>query len=151
MDVSQDTPVELLHTILLGIVKYLWYGLHTSWTTPQQELFTVRLQSTNTDGLNIPPIQASYMMQYKNGLIGKHFKTLMQTAAFHVDDITTPEQLSLVKAIGQLGAVLWIAEIDDLEAYLVRLFAIVQKFPYLITKYYSLYFSVTLLFSSTMF
>jgi hypothetical protein len=73
-------------------------------------------------------------MQYRNGLFGKHFKTIMQTAAFHIDDITTPEQLSLVKAIGQLGAVLWISEIDDLEAYLVRPFAIAPKLLNLSTR-----------------
>ncbi len=59
-------------------------------------------------------------MQYANGLIGKHFKTLMQTAAFHAQDITSEPQLTLIKAIGELGALLWMAEIDGLDEYLVR-------------------------------
>jgi hypothetical protein len=67
--------VEILHTILLGIVKYLWHNLHTSWSEAQQNLFVIRLQSSDIDGLTVPPIRASYMMQYRNGLIGKHFKT----------------------------------------------------------------------------
>ena len=69
----------------------------------QQDIFTVRLQSTNLNGLRVPPIRAAYMMQYRNGLIGKHFKTLMQTMIFHIKDIVTPDQFALVRALGELG------------------------------------------------
>ncbi|KAL6304652.1 hypothetical protein BKA93DRAFT_817379 [Sparassis latifolia] len=115
---TQDTPVELLHTILLGLIKYSWHSLHTSWTEANQDLFTMRLQATDIQGLSIPPIRASYMIQYRNGLIGKHFKTIMQTATFHVHDIATPAQFKVTKALGELGAVLWIPEIDNMEQYL---------------------------------
>ncbi|KAJ3978496.1 hypothetical protein F5890DRAFT_1397533, partial [Lentinula detonsa] len=118
LDPSQDTPVENLHTYLLGHMKYCWHGLHTSWNESKQALFTIRLQSTDTNGLTIPPIRAAYMMQYQNGLIGKHFKTLMQTSVFHIHDIVSINEFTLVKALGELGAVLWISEIDDLNQYL---------------------------------
>ncbi|KAJ7144866.1 hypothetical protein C8R43DRAFT_891028 [Mycena crocata] len=117
-DPSQDTMVEILHTILLGHAKYTWYKLHHNWTSAQQDLFTVRLQSTNLDGLRVPPIRAAYMMQYRNGLIGKHFKTLMQTMVFHVQDIVTPAQFALVRALGELGPLLWIPVIDNMSTYL---------------------------------
>ncbi|KAJ3803923.1 hypothetical protein F5876DRAFT_71048, partial [Lentinula aff. lateritia] len=87
LDPTQDTPVEILHTILLGVVKYVWHMFHTSLNIDQKNLFVVRLQSTDLDGLTVPPLRAAYMMQYNNNLIGKHFKTLMQTMAFHVHDI----------------------------------------------------------------
>jgi hypothetical protein len=112
-----------LHTILLGIVKYLWHNLHTSWNETQQNLFVIRLQSTDIDGLSVPPIRASYMMQYRNGLIGKHFKTLMQTMIFHVHDIVSPDQFTLIKAVGSLGALLWIPEIENMGSYLVSMFS----------------------------
>ncbi|KAJ7165790.1 hypothetical protein C8R46DRAFT_900279 [Mycena filopes] len=120
-DPSQDTLVEILHTILLGDAKYTWYELHHNWTTVQQDIFTVRLQATNLDGLRVPPIRAAYMMQYRNGLIGKHFKTLMQTMIFHIHDIVTPEQFTLVRALRELGPLLWMAVIDNLEEYLIDL------------------------------
>ena len=119
LDPSQDTPVEILHTILLGIVKYLWHDLHTSWDEAQQNLFVIRLQSTDIDGLTVPPIRAPYMMQYRNGLLGKHFKTLMQTMVFHVHGIVNPDQFTLIKAIGLLGALLWVPEIENMISYLV--------------------------------
>ncbi|KAJ7939128.1 hypothetical protein B0H13DRAFT_1850862 [Mycena leptocephala] len=62
-DPSQDTLVEILHTILLGHAKYTWYELHHNWTAVQQDIFTIRLQGTNLDGLRVPPIRAAYMMQ----------------------------------------------------------------------------------------
>lgn len=77
------------------------------------------LESTDIDGLSIPPIQAAYMMQYQNGLIGKHFKTLIQTAVFQVHDLVTSEHFTLIKAIRSLGALLWIPEIENMEIYLV--------------------------------
>jgi hypothetical protein len=111
--------VEILHTILLGIIKYVWYMFHTSLTDEQKNLFVVRLQSTNLDGLNVPPLRAVYIMQYRQNLIGKHFKTLMQTMVFHVHDLVTPAQFELIKAVGELSSLLWVLEIDDLDQFLV--------------------------------
>ncbi|KAJ7096589.1 hypothetical protein B0H15DRAFT_774168 [Mycena belliarum] len=117
LDPNRDTPVEILHTILLGIIKYVWYILHSGWSDAQRDLFVIRLQSTDIDGLTIPPIRSAYMMQYRNGLIGKHFKTLMQTMVFHMHDLVSPELFTLVKAVSALGALLWVHKIDDMTKY----------------------------------
>lgn len=119
LDLHRDTPVEILYTVLLGLIKYIWHNIHTSWKDPQRELFVQRLQGTNINGLSIPPMRAAYMSQYRNGLIGKHFKSLMQTMAFHVHGLVTPAQFELVKAAGCLGALLWYHEIPDMRLYLV--------------------------------
>jgi hypothetical protein len=122
LDPSQDTPVELLHTILLGVMKYIWHHMNTKhWTDEDRCLLAIRLQSTDLSGLTVPPLRAGYMMQYKNNLIGKHFKTLMQILAFHVHGISTDEEFALILAAGELGALLWIPEIDDMEIYLDQL------------------------------
>ncbi|KAF7364109.1 hypothetical protein MSAN_01069900 [Mycena sanguinolenta] len=122
LDPSQDTPVELLHTILLGVMKYIWHFLNTSqWSDTDRHLLAIRLQSTDISGLTVPPIRAGYMIQYRNNLIGKHFKTLMQVLIFHIHKICTPEQFTLVKAASDLGARLWVPEIDDMDHYLEQL------------------------------
>ncbi|KAF8514684.1 hypothetical protein JB92DRAFT_3115468 [Gautieria morchelliformis] len=74
---------------------------------------------TNIDGLTIPPIRAAYMSQYRNALVGKHFKTLMQTVVFHVHGIVSQPQFELIKATGRLGAVLWYHKIRNMVEYLV--------------------------------
>lgn len=120
LDPHKDTPVEILHTVLLGIVKYAWHGFHSGWKSGAGEAFVASLQSTDIGGLSCPPMRAAYIVQYKNNLIGKHFKTLMQTMSFHVHGIAPQELFHVVRCIGALGAVLWIPEIDDLDLYLVR-------------------------------
>ncbi|OBZ68017.1 hypothetical protein A0H81_11962 [Grifola frondosa] len=72
-----------------------------------------------TNGLSIPPLRASYMLQYRNGLIGKHFKSIQQLAIFHLDDsLCSPLERDLWKATGELGALLWYYEIENMPMYL---------------------------------
>lgn len=47
-DPTQDSPIELLHTILLGVVKYMWHMLHLSWNSKQKSIFTTGLQAMDT-------------------------------------------------------------------------------------------------------
>jgi hypothetical protein len=115
----RDTPVELLHTWLLGNSKYIWHATNTNWDSKSEELFATRLQASDLHGLTTPPPRARYLLRYKNSLIGKHFKILGQLAVFHLHDLCSDLLLELWKASGELGAFLWFPEIHNLEEYLV--------------------------------
>jgi len=100
-------------------MKYVWHSLNTSWSDSQRALFAIRLQSVDLSGLTVPPLRAAYMIQYRNNLIGKHFKTLMQTLPFAVHGLVTPQEYKLVQSVGALGAVLWVHEIENMDKYTV--------------------------------
>lgn len=120
MNVHRDTPCEILHTVLLGEDKYVWHESNKVWDKKKDDQFAVRLASSSIDGLSLPPLRAPYMLQYKNSLVGKHFKALQQLGVFHIHDLCTPDLFNLWKANGALGALLWFPEIKDLDDYLVR-------------------------------
>ncbi|KAH7316379.1 hypothetical protein B0J17DRAFT_634134 [Rhizoctonia solani] len=81
LDPHQDTPVKILHTILLGV----------------------------------------------ENLIGRQLKMLMQLTAFHAHDLVSQTSFSVIKSVGELGAVLWYSKIDHLEEYLADLSILVDN------------------------
>ena len=119
LDPHRDTPVEILHTILLGVEKYAWYMFHSSLQASALKKFETRLQCSSILGLDVDPIRASYIVNYRNSLIGRQLKMLMQLTAFHVHNLVSAASFSVIKAVGELGAVLWYSKIDHLEQYLV--------------------------------
>ncbi|KAG1878687.1 hypothetical protein C8R48DRAFT_590573 [Suillus tomentosus] len=123
LDIHMDTPTEILHTILLGVVKYFWG--QTVFLLEKAKLLNVfqyRLESIDKDGLNAPCLNADYICHYKGGLIGKHFKSLAQVMPFIIHDLVPQTVLDAWTVIGELVVLIWHTEIVDTEVYLVSFY-----------------------------
>ncbi|KAG1811323.1 hypothetical protein EV424DRAFT_1473730 [Suillus variegatus] len=119
-----DTPTEILHMVLLGVVKYFWG--QTVFVLEKAKLLThfqTRLDSLDRDGLN-----ADYICHYKGGLIGKHFKSLTQVMLFVVYDLVLKSVLDGWTLIGELVVLIWHTKIDNTEHYLAKLARTISDF-----------------------
>ncbi|KAL0056975.1 hypothetical protein AAF712_016408, partial [Marasmius tenuissimus] len=129
IDIHQDTPTEILHTILLGVVKYFWgQTVHILEKNKEFSTFQVCLASVDISGLNIPKLSADYICAYKGSLIGKHFKSLAQLMPFLIYNLVPSKVLDAWTIIGELVVLVWHTEIEDLEDYLCKLSTTIQAF-----------------------
>ncbi|KAI7949240.1 hypothetical protein MJO28_008061, partial [Puccinia striiformis f. sp. tritici] len=91
-DGCQDTPVEILHVILLGVGKYLWKDFKGQLKPAQLHEIEARWSAFQTDGLNVAPIQAKYMIAHYKSFVGKEFRVVLQAAPFVLFPFMTNEQ-----------------------------------------------------------
>lgn len=87
----------------------------------QLDTLQARLQSIDVDGMNIGPIRASYIIQYRNSLIGRQFKAIVQTISFTLYDLLDDRFRDMWVAAGHMTSLMWYPAIEDIETYCVRL------------------------------
>ncbi|KAG1785096.1 uncharacterized protein HD556DRAFT_1435278 [Suillus plorans] len=117
LDIHIDAPTEILHTILLGVVKYFWgQTVFLLKKAKFLHIFQYWLESINKDGLNVPC-----------SLIGKHFKSLAQVMLFIIHDVIPPMVLNAWTVIGKLIVLVWHTRFMDTETYLVSSIHVLSK------------------------
>lgn len=88
LNIHKDTPTEILHTLLLSVVKYYWGQM--AFILDKYHLlatFQVHLDSVVKDGFGDVTLGADYMVQYKGSIIGGHFKSLAQIMPYLIYDL----------------------------------------------------------------
>ncbi|POV97845.1 hypothetical protein PSTT_14804 [Puccinia striiformis] len=116
-DGCRDTPVELLHVFLLGVVKYMTRDFMNKLKPAQVALVMARYQSFCTDALNIPSLQAYYMTRHFSNFVGKEFKIVLQAAPFVFFEYMSEPQRDLWRALCQLSPLVFQTHIKDMSAY----------------------------------
>ncbi|KAH9808376.1 hypothetical protein DFH28DRAFT_910112, partial [Melampsora americana] len=125
-DGHQDTPVESLHVVLLGITKYLFrdtmksFGVLKGSSKKYREL-SARWRAFNIKGLKMPPIQPNTLIQYYGSLVGKDFRLILQTVPFVLFDHLPSNRRHLWTSLCLLGSFIFQNEISHMDDYLQKL------------------------------
>ncbi|KAA1138282.1 hypothetical protein PGTUg99_028945 [Puccinia graminis f. sp. tritici] len=120
-DGCRDTPVEILHVFLLGIVKYVTCDFMKSLKVKQLDRLLASWQLFNINTLNISSIQAKYLVEHFSSLVGKDFKIVLQTAPFVLYQFMDDAQRRLWIALGQLATYIFQTRITNMQQYLDEL------------------------------
>jgi hypothetical protein len=72
-----DTPVEILHVVLLGVVKYLARENIGKLKEKQKSLLIGQLNSLNCLSMNIDGIKPDHLIKHIKSLVGRHFKVIL--------------------------------------------------------------------------
>ncbi|KAJ3871561.1 hypothetical protein F5051DRAFT_463748 [Lentinula edodes] len=108
LDPHQDTPVEILHVILLGVVKYYWQDA-VARTKKVHNILIGCLSSFNTWGLGLSPLPGKTLVNYAGSLTA---------APFVLYGLLSDEQLETWKALSSLASLVWQPEIHDIDEYI---------------------------------
>ncbi|KAI6035322.1 hypothetical protein F5J12DRAFT_902148 [Pisolithus orientalis] len=128
LDPHQDTPVEVLHVILLRFMKYFWHDAISRMNDDQKAEFQVQLASFNTSGLSIPPLATQTFIQYAGSLAGCDFCAICQAAPFVLYDLVPHECYKAFLALSSLVPLVWQPCIDNINRHLPK-FHILQHLP----------------------
>ncbi|KAI1783686.1 hypothetical protein LXA43DRAFT_977008 [Ganoderma leucocontextum] len=122
LDPHKDTPVEILHVVLLGFVKYFWRDTVSARVGKKnKELLKTRLNSCDVSGLGFAPLSGDTLVTYAGSLTGRDFRVISQVAPFVLYDLVPERCYQTWLALSRLVPLIWQPEIDDLDEYLRRL------------------------------
>jgi hypothetical protein len=121
-DPHADTPVEILHVILLGVVKYFWRDTVSLFKSEDdKKKLTGKLDSFDVAGLGIPRLAGHTLVNYCGSLTGRDFRAIAQAATFVLQGFkcVSPDYLELWASLGRLVSMVWTPEIEDIDSYAV--------------------------------
>ncbi|KAJ7251880.1 hypothetical protein C8J57DRAFT_1009399, partial [Mycena rebaudengoi] len=118
-DANSDTPVEILHVALLGVVKYWWRDSVSRRTSKGKEELMARLSSIDVAGLNTPPIRGNTYMQYAGSLVRRDFRVVLQVALIVLHGLIPPAHHPGWIALSKLTPLMFQPVIGHMPTYFV--------------------------------
>ncbi|KAF7354451.1 hypothetical protein MVEN_01134200 [Mycena venus] len=117
----RNTPVEILHVVLLGVVRYWWRDAVSRQTSKGKEELRARLSSVNVAGLNTPPIRGNTYVQYAGSLVGRDFRVILQVALVVLHGLIPQAHYDGWVALCKLTPLMFQPVIEHLPTYLKML------------------------------
>ncbi|KAJ6487363.1 hypothetical protein C8R47DRAFT_979100 [Mycena vitilis] len=127
-DANSDTPVEILHVVLLGVVKYWWRDAVSRQNSKGKEELKARLSSVDVAGLNTPPIRGNTYVQYAGSLVGRDFRVILQVALVVLHGLIPQAHYDGWVALCTLAPLMFQPAIENLPSYIEKLNAAVFEF-----------------------
>ncbi|KAH7887169.1 hypothetical protein F5I97DRAFT_1936657 [Phlebopus sp. FC_14] len=128
LDPHHDTPVEILHVILLGFVKYFWWDAISRLNDIQKTVLQTYLNSFNVPGLNISPLAGQTLVQYFGLLMGCDFCVISQVAPFVLYDLVLKECYETWLSLTSLVPLVWQPEISDIDEHIGAIHRAIDHF-----------------------
>eukprot|EP00731_Ephydatia_muelleri_P014532 Em0008g252a len=100
IDLHRCTPVEVLHTLLLGPYKYLFRDLMGRLTTVQRKEIQARISSFSFSGFDMK--LSRNVAKYFKSFVGRDFKILAQLALFVLPPYLTPGETEVWFALSKV-------------------------------------------------
>jgi hypothetical protein len=133
-DGCTDTPVEVLHVFLLGIVKYMVRDVMGRAKPAELGEIEGWYRAFSTTSLNIPSFSPYYMAKHSSNFVGKEFKMVLQSAPFVLSKFFTNDERLAWGALCQLAPLVFQTRIEDMASYLINLRFHIQKFLFYIIR-----------------
>ncbi|RDB19146.1 hypothetical protein Hypma_014226 [Hypsizygus marmoreus] len=127
-DPNRDSPVEILHVVLLGFVKYFWRDAVSCQNREGKETLKARINSFEPTELGTPKPRGVTLVQYAGSLTGRDFRLVLQLAPAVLYGLILSEAYEAWLALCRLAPLVFQPEIVDCTAYLKRLQAAVDDF-----------------------
>ncbi|KAJ7435525.1 hypothetical protein B0H11DRAFT_1639797, partial [Mycena galericulata] len=116
-DANSDSPVEILHVVLLGVVKYWGRDAVSRQTSKGKDELRTRLSSIDTAGLNCSPLRGNMYVQYAGSLVGRDFRVILQVEPVVLHGLIHAAHYQGWLALCKLGPPIFQPAIEDLAIY----------------------------------
>lgn len=122
LDAHSDTPVEILHVVLLGYLKYFWNDVMKNQlkkNSKKKEILAARLSSFDVSGLGLSPLPGHTLVKYAGSLVGRDYRAIAQVAPFVLYGLVTPECYETWVCLSKLVPLVWQPVIHDIDEHMV--------------------------------
>ncbi|KAI0739725.1 hypothetical protein C8Q80DRAFT_1112112, partial [Daedaleopsis nitida] len=118
-DAHSDTPVEILHVVLLGVVRYWWRDACSHQNSEGKVILKTHLTSLDVSGLGIPSLRGHTLVQHAGSLAGRDFRIVLQIAPAVLHGLILEVAYEAWLCLCRLAPLLFQPQIDNIEQYSV--------------------------------